>query len=80
MAFNYSKLKAAGISKGATRIANLIKDRKPKSVSFSKIKVIKDKMQKPINFSKLTKMSKLPKAKKITLIKKTIKEKKNVGF
>ena len=80
MALNFKKLKAAGVPHLSTRIAKLIKDRKTKSVNFSKIKVLKDKTQKSINFAKMTKLTTLPKAKKITLIKKVIKSKKNVGF
>lgn len=74
MAFNFGKLKAAGIPKPAARVAKLVKDRTVKSPSMAKITVLKDKISKPFNFSKMTKVVKLPKPAKITLIKKAIKK------
>lgn len=71
---NSLKLKPAGIGKPATRVAKLVKDRTLKTPSIAKINVLKDVTSKPFDFSKMTKVVKLPKPAKITLIKKAIKK------
>lgn len=74
MAFNFGKLKAAGIPQPLARVAKIVKEKTPKPVNFDKISVMKDAIAKPVNFSKMTKMAKLPKAPKIALIKRAIKK------
>lgn len=76
----FKSLKPAGISQSGMRVSKLVTAKSMKPMTLTKIKVIKDKIEKPINFSKFTKMPKMPKVAKIKLIKKVIKLKKNVGF
>lgn len=74
MALNYGKLKAAGVPQSAMRVSKLVKDRKLPSLTFNKVKVIKDKVSKAFDFNKFTKKDKLAKAPKIALLKKAIKK------
>lgn len=74
MAFNFGNLKPAGVSKTGTKVAKLVKDTKMKPVNLNKISIMKDKVSKSFDFNKMTKVSKLPKAPKIALMKKAIKK------
>ena len=78
MALNFKKLNLPAISYSGAKVAKMVQNSKPKAVTLKKINPLKNSISKPYNFSKFTKTIKLPKAKKITAIKKAIK--KNVGY
>lgn len=74
----FTKLKAAGLPKASVKFSKLTKMPKGKVFSMKAIKVPTKKIPSSFNLSKYTKLAKIPKSKKVTLLKSAIK--KNVGF
>lgn len=76
-----SFLKASGIPKLSTKTTAFMMPKIPKPPNLISPKIPNQKTYKSIDFSKILKPPKLPKAKKISIIKRAIKKaKKNVGY
>ena len=74
MAVPFTKLKLKGLPRASAKFSKLAGERKLKSISIKQPKVPKGKKLKDFNFSKYIKVAKLPKSKKVTLIKMVIKK------
>ena len=74
----FIKMKQTGLPKASAKLAKLISLPKVKATKIKLPNLSKSKTPSSFNFSKFTKTAKLPKSKKVTLLKKAIK--KNVGF
>ena len=80
MESSFTKIKPTGKSSTSIKLAKMWKARKLPSISIKEVKKMSKSKLKQVDFSKLTKKVKLPKEKKIAIIKKAIKKVKNVGF
>ena len=74
MAIPFTKLKLKGLPRVSAKFLKLVKEKKLKSISIKEPKLPKGKKLKDFNFSKYIKIAKLPKYKKVTLLKRAIKK------
>lgn len=69
----FSKLKIAGLPKASAKFSKLGGIKKAPNISIKDTKIPMEKNLKSFDFTKYTKTPKLPKQKKVTILKKAIK-------
>lgn len=74
----FKKLKAAGLPKASLKFSKLDKAPSFKAVKIKDPKMPKSKTTPAFNLAKYSKLAKLPKAKKVTILKSKLK--KYAGF
>jgi hypothetical protein len=80
MNLSFTKLKNAGLPKTSAKFASFTKAPSIKQPSIKAPKLSTTKQPKAFNYSSITKLTKLPKSPKVTILKKAVKKAKAFKF